>query len=142
MVGFPKRFKTFGRYRLTPPNVSSIWTRQRQIDPPGPVPLLFYVILSMGKKKRSRSPSAKKHRGWTTEAQHELLNSYLPKYMVAKAKLGQKAFDEFWPPVHSEWFKRWPLPELTQGQLDKGMTMDKQLEAQKLVGMLGIILNG
>ena len=88
----------------------------------------------MGRKKRSGSSSAKKHRGWTTEAQHELLSSYLPRYMVAKAKPGQKGFDEFWPVVLSEWFKQWPLPELTQSQLDQGMTTEKQLEVQKLVG--------
>ena len=54
--------------------------------------------------------------------------------MVAKAKPGQKGFDEFWTVVLSEWFKQWPLPELTQSQLDQGMTTEKQLEAQKLVG--------
>jgi hypothetical protein len=85
----------------------------------------------MGKKQGRAKP--KKHHGWTTEEQHKFLVSHVPGYLSAKARPGQTGFEEFWPPVYTEWFKQWPLPDLTQDQVNNGVDQDKQLATQKLV---------
>lgn len=86
----------------------------------------------MSKKSKSGKGG---RRGWTTDEQREFLTSYLPSYLQAKGQLGNKSFEAFWPPLYEEWFKQWPLPELSEDLAD-GKTNAPMLAAKKLVSNL------
>lgn len=86
------------------------------------------------KKKRTRTvdPSEFKRskRGWTNEIQEEFLLLHVAAYRVCQAS---KKFNKFWVEVEREFAKKWPVPELTDGEKDEAITQkDKDNERKKV----------
>jgi hypothetical protein len=88
----------------------------------------------MGKKKRTKKPSDQlKKRGrqgeFTTE-QEQFLTSLIPAFRTTQAT---QTYRDFWASTHAEWSKRWTRLELTEEEIERGVTdADKAIKELKV----------
>ena len=70
-------------------------------------------------RQSKQDASRKGRRSWTTEAQAELLNTYVPAYLSAQTS--KWARSDFWPPLWERYFGKFPLPLTTDKEKEEGV---------------------
>ena len=90
----------------------------------------------MGKHhKAARQPkndtSRKGRHSWTTDAQAELLNTYVPAYVSAQTL--KQACSDFWPSLWEGYFGKFPLPLTTDKEKEEGVVDPMSLKKAKKV---------
>jgi hypothetical protein len=86
----------------------------------------------MGKNRKKTATKDKKtsRKGWTNDEQYEYLTSQIPIFVNAQSS---KTTADQWPAIYEEWFKRWPIGEPTQKEIEQGLTEDDRVKAVKMV---------
>jgi len=90
----------------------------------------------MGKHcKAARQPknntSQKGCHSWTTDAQVELLNTYVPAYVLAQTS--KQARSDFWPSLWEGYFGTFPLPLTMDKEKEEGVVNPASLKKVKKV---------
>ena len=88
----------------------------------------------MGRKKSASSATMPKNKGgrpaWATEEQLEWLATKLPDFVASRTT---NAPGDFWPTLYTDWFENWPLNNLTESEIENGVTQKVSMAHKKSV---------